>query len=298
MAGTLEQLSNDLAAVVQNASASVVRVSARRRQPASGIVWSADGLIITANHVVERDENIRIGLPDGSKTTASLVGRDPGTDIAMLRVEAAGLAPANWADESALKVGHLVVAVGRPEETPQATLGIISALDGEWRTMGGGAVTSFVQTDVVMYPGFSGGPLVSAEGPFAGMNSSALVRGMSVALPPATLRRVAEALATHGRVRRGFLGISAQPVRLPAGIAGQLDQETALLLISVEPNSPADAAGMTLGDVLVSLDGNRIRHMDDLMGALAGDRAGKSVPASVVRGGQVQELTVTIGERE
>ena len=193
MAGTLEQLSNDLAAVVQNASASVVRVSARRRQPASGIVWSADGLIITANHVVERDENIRIGLPDGSKTTASLVGRDPGTDIAMLRVEAAGLAPANWADESALKVGHLVVAVGRPEETPQATLGIISALDGEWRTMGGGAVTSFVQTDVVMYPGFSGGPLVSAEGPFAGMNSSALVRGMSVALPPATLQRVAEA---------------------------------------------------------------------------------------------------------
>jgi len=298
MAGILEQLSNDLGAVVQRAGVGVVRVSARRRQAASGIVWSADGLIVTANHVVERDENIQIGLPDGSKTTAVLAGRDPSTDIAVLKVETSGLTPAVWADERALKVGHLVVAVGRPESTLQAALGIINTLDGEWRTMGGGTVSSFVQSEVVMYPGFSGGPLVSAGGSFVGMNSSALARGMSIALPPATLRSVVETLAAHGRMRRGFLGVSAQPARLPAPIAEQFGQETALLLISVEVGGPAEAAGMMMGDVLVSLDGLRIRHMDDLMGALAGDRVGKTVPASVVRGGQVLELKVTISERE
>ncbi len=298
MAGIFEQLSNDLGEVIQRAGAGVVRVSARRRQAASGIVWSEDGLIVTANHVVERDENIQIGLPDGSKTAAVLAGRDPSTDIAVLKVEASGLTPAVWADERALKVGHLVVAVGRPESTLQAALGIINTLDGEWRTMGGGTVSSFVQSEVVMYPGFSGGPLVSASGSFVGMNSSALARGMSIALPPATLRNVVETLAAHGRMRRGFLGVSAQPARLPTPIAEQVGQETALLLISVEVGGPAEAAGMMMGDVLVSLDGLRIRHMDDLMGALAGDRVGKTVPASVVRGGQVLELKVTISERE
>lgn len=298
MAGIFEQLSNDLGEVIQRAGAGVVRVSARRRQAASGIVWSEDGLIVTANHVVERDENIQIGLPDGSKTAAVLAGRDPSTDIAVLKVEASGLTPAVWADERALKVGHLVVAVGRPESTLQAALGIINTLDGEWRTMGGGTVSSFVQSEVVMYPGFSGGPLVSASGSFVGMNSSALARGMSIALPPATLRNVVETLAAHGRMRRGFLGVSAQPARLPTPIAEQVGQETALLLISVEVGGPAESAGMMMGDVLVSLDGLRIRHMDDLMGALAGDRVGKTVPASVVRGGQMLELKVTISERE
>jgi len=298
MASVLEQISNDMAALVAATGQSIVRVDGRRRQAASGIVWSADGLIITAHHVVERDENVRIGLPDGETVTATVVGRDPSTDIAVLRAQAGSLQPATWLGDQEIAVGHLVVAVGRPETTPQATLGVISALDGEWRTMHGGTISRFIQTDVVMYPGFSGGPLVSASGGIIGMNSSVLARGISVTLPATTLRRVAEALTTHGRVRRGFLGVSAQPARLPESIAGQLGQETALILISVEKGSPAEQAGMMLGDVLVELNGTKIRHMDDLMGTLSADITGKTVGSKVVRGGTIVGAQVTIGERE
>jgi S1-C subfamily serine protease len=298
MAEVLQNLSNDLAATVEAAGKSIVRVAARRRQSASGIVWSADGLIVTAHHVVERDENIKIGLPDGSATTATLVGRDPTTDVAVLRVEANGLTPANWADAAEMRVGHLVVAVGRPEDSVQATLGIVSSLDGGWRTAAGGTIDTYVQTDVVMYPGFSGGPLVSASGPFLGLNSSALLRGVSVTIPAATLRRVVEALLAHGKVKRGFLGVSAQPVRLPQNVVDTAGQETGLLLVSVESGSPADKGGLLLGDTLIGLDGEKVRHMDDLMAALSGDRVGKTVSVRALRGGQFQEFQVLIGERE
>jgi S1-C subfamily serine protease len=298
MAEVLQSLSNDLAATVETAAQSIVRVEGRRRQPASGIVWSSDGLIVTAHHVVERDENIKVGLPDGSKVVATLVGRDPTTDIAVLRVQSGGLTPANWGEADSMRVGHLVVAVGRPDDSVQATLGILSSLDGGWRTVAGGTIDSYVQTDVVMYPGFSGGPLVSAAGPFLGMNSSALLRGVSVTIPAATLRRVADALLTHGKVKRGFLGVSAQPVRLPQNIAESVGQETGLLLVSVEPGSPAAAGNLLLGDTLIGLDGEQVRHMDDLMALLSGDRVGKSVEARVIRGGQVQTFQLTVAERE
>ncbi len=296
MSSILQQLSSDMAASVSTASASVVRVEGRRRQAASGIVWSAGGLIVTAHHVVERDE-VRVGLPDGQTAQGAVIGRDPTTDIALLRVQAEGLTPAVWAEAASVAVGQLVLAVGRPERAPQATLGVLSALDGEWRTMGGGAVSAFMQTDVVMYPGFSGGPLVGADGAMIGMNSSALVRGLSITLPAETLPRVVDALNREGRVRRGFLGVSAQPARLPAAAATEAGQETALLLISVEAGSPAEAAGMSLGDVLILLDGVRIRHMDDLLAVLAGNRTGKAVTARVMRGGKMLDLSVTIGER-
>ena len=298
MAEVLQSLSNDLAATVETAARSIVRVEGRRRQPASGIVWSADGVIVTAHHVVERDENIRIGLPDGSKVAATLVGRDPTTDIAVLRVQAGDLTPASWAEADSMRVGHLVVAAGRPEDSVQATLGILSSLDSGWRTVAGGLIDSYVQTDVVMYPGFSGGALVSAAGPFLGMNTSALLRGVSITIPAATLRRVAETLQAHGKVKRGFLGVSAQPVRLPQSIADSAGQETGLLLVSVEPGSPAEAGSLLLGDTLIGLDGEKVRHMDDLMGLLSGDRVGKSVEARVLRGGQIQTLQVTVAERE
>lgn len=298
MADVLQSLSDDLAAAVESAGQSIVRVEGRRRQSASGIVWSADGLIVTAHHVLERDEGVSIGLPNGETVTASLVGRDPTTDIAVLRAEASGLTPASWVEIGAVKVGHLVLALGRPDADVQATLGVISALDKEWRTHAGGRIDTYVQTDVVMYPGFSGGPLVSAGGAMIGMNSSALARGMSVTLPAATIKRVAETLAKHGRVKRGFLGVSAQPVRLPDNIASSVGQETGLMLAAVEPDSPAATGGLLLGDVIVGIGGEAVRHMDDLLASLSGDRVGVSVPVRVVRGGQVQELQVTIGERE
>lgn len=298
MADVLQSLSDDLAAAVESAGQSIVRVEGRRRMSASGVVWSADGLIVTAHHVVEHDEGIKVGLPNGETVTASLVGRDPTTDIAVLRAEASGLTPANWLEIGSVKVGHLVLALGRPDADVQATLGVISALDKEWRTHAGGRIDTYVQTDVVMYPGFSGGPLVSAGGAMIGMNSSALARGVSVTLPSATIKRVAETLAKHGRVKRGYLGVSAQPVRLPEGIASSTGQETGLMLAAVEPDSPASSGGLFLGDVIVAIGGEAVRHMDDLLAALSGDRVGVSVPMSVVRGGQVMEFQVTIGERD
>jgi S1-C subfamily serine protease len=297
MANTFESLSMDMANAAEQAGSRLVRVQARRRQSATGIIWSNDGLIVTAHHVVEREEGIRIGLPDGSTTTAALVGRDPTTDIAVLKAEAGGLTPATWAELDGVRVGQLVLALGRPEAGVQATLGVISAVDGGWRTMAGGAIDAYVQTDVVMYPGFSGGPLVGANGAFIGMNSSALVRGASVTLPAATLRRVADSLKAHGRVRRGFLGVNAQAVRLPTSQVEALGQETGLLLAAVEPNSPAEAGGLMVGDILVSVDGQPVRQMDDLMAALAGDRVGKQVTVRYVRGGQTAEAPVTVGER-
>ncbi len=298
MEQVLANLSDALAATVEASGPSVVKVDARDRLAASGIVWSADGVVVTAHHVVERDDDIGIGLPDGRTVAATLVGRDPTTDLAVLRAEAGGLTPPTWSDASGARVGHLVLAVGRPGHKAMATLGIISALSEQaWRTPAGGQVDRYVQTDVVMYPGFSGGPLVDARGQVLGLNTSALLRGVSLAVPAATLRRVVETLLVHGRVRRGYLGVGAQPVRLPAALAQQLGQEAGLLLLSVEPGGPAEQGGLLLGDTIVALGGQPVVAMDDLLDGLSGERVGVSVPVRVVRGGQVQDLTVVIGER-
>jgi S1-C subfamily serine protease len=297
MAKVLQDFSNALADIVAEAGKGVVGVDARRRMPATGIVWTADGVIVTAHHVVERDENIGVGLPDGKAVPATLVGRDPSTDLAVLRVQATGLQASAQADVDSLRVGHLVLALGRPGESIQSTHGIISAVGGSWHTPAGGPVDHYVQTDVVMYPGFSGGPLVDMAGQVIGLNTSGALHGVSLAIPVPTLRRVVDALLTRGRIARGYLGVGAQPVRLPAALSEQLGQETGLLIVSVEPGSPADKGGLLLGDTLVGLDGQPLRQMDDLMTLLSGDRVGQSVSLRIVRGGKVQELTVTIGER-
>lgn len=297
MSNTLTSLSEALAAAVEAAEPAVVRVEARRRLPASGIVWSADGLIVTAHHVVEQDDNIRVGLPDGQTAPASLIGRDPATDLALLRTKARDLAAGAWAAAETLRVGHLVLALGRPGQTVMATLGIVSALKRDWRTPAGGHFDHYLQTDALMYPGFSGGPLVDATGRIVGLNSSALLRGISLAVPAATVRRVADALLAHGRVKRGYLGVSAQAVRLPASLAAQLGQETGLLLGSVEPGSPAERGGLFMGDTIVALAGHPVRHLDDLLALLSSDRVGQSVPVRIVRGGQIMEIGVVIGEQ-
>lgn len=297
MSEVLTNLSDALAAAVETAGASVVRVEGRRRIPASGIVWSADGIVVTANHVVEQDENIGIGLPDGREVAATLVGRDPTTDLAVLRGHISGLQPAGRLAAEGLRVGHLALALGRPGQGIMATLGIISALSKDWRTPAGGQLDHYLQTDVVMYPGFSGGPLVNAAGQVIGLNTSALLRGASLAIPAATVGRVVETLLAHGHIRRGYLGIGAQVVRLPDGLAEQLEQETGLLLGSVEPGSPAERGGLFMGDTIVTLDGQHVRHLDDLFALLSGDRVGASVPVHVIRGGQVVEAHVIIGEQ-
>ncbi|MDX9830408.1 MAG: trypsin-like peptidase domain-containing protein [Anaerolineae bacterium] len=297
MSDFLRNLSDAMAGIVESAGRSVVRVEGRRRLAASGVVWSAEGVILTAHHVVHADDEIGIGLPDGNSAGARLVGRDPSTDLAVLRTDAPGLVAVERTAGQELHVGHLVLALGRPGRTAQATLGIVSALGGEWRTPAGGLVDRYLQTDVVMYPGFSGGPLVDVGGRLVGMNTSALLRGVSLSVPVPTLERVVESLLTHGRVRRGYLGVGAQPVRLPQAIAQQLGQETGLLLASVNAGGPADTAGLLLGDTLVALDGQPLRHMDDLVASLGGERIGQEARIRLLRGGQIQEIGVVIGSR-
>jgi S1-C subfamily serine protease len=298
MSNFLSTLSNELAATVESAAAAVVRVEGRRRLAASGMVW-ADGVVVTAHHVLQNEEGLQVGLPNGQTAAASLVGRDATTDLAVLRVDAPG---AGWQAATRAttqtQVGHLVLAVGRPGHTPQATLGIVSAVSQQpWRTPAGGELDHYLQTDVVMFPGFSGGPLVNAAGEVVGLNTSALLRGVSLTVPHATMSRVVDALLAHGRVRRGYLGLSTQPVRLPAAVAQTAGQETGLLLVSVEPNSPADHAGLLLGDTILTFDGAPVRHHDDLLAQLGSRRVGQQAQVRLLRGGQVQDLTVLVGEK-
>jgi S1-C subfamily serine protease len=295
--GLLAQLSDELAAAVETAGRSIVRVNGRRRQAASGLVWAADGLIVTADHVIERDEELTVGLPDGREVKATIVGRDPGTDLAVIKAEASGLTPITPAD--GVKVGSIVLAVARPGESTSATLGVVSAVGGQVRTMRGGQLDGFIRTDAILYPGYSGGALIDTNGAAVGLSTSHFGQGAGFAIRIGTVQRVAEALRTGGRVKRGYLGVSSQPVALPAAIKQQLslEQESALLLVGVEPGGPAEQGGLLIGDLLIALGGDPIRDTDDLQRALGSDRVGQSVPARVVRGGQATDLSLTIGER-
>ena len=208
-----------------------------------------------------------------------------------------GLAPAGWIDAQDLHVGNLILALGRPGQTVQATLGIVSALGGAWHTMAGGEIDRYLQTDVVMYPGFSGGPLAAADGRLAGINSSALARGVSVTVPSATVRRVVDTILAHGHMPRGYLGVGIQPVRLGEALAAELGQNTGLMVMSVESDTPAAQAGVLQGDVLVSLDGAAVRQMDDLQNLLTGERVGKTVVLRLLRAGGLVEVAATIGQK-
>lgn len=297
MTAILSDVSEALADVVAAAGPSVVRVEGRQRVPASGAAWSADGLVVTAHHVLETDDAVTIGLANGERRQATLVGRDPTTDIALLRVQGGGIEAGRWADTPTIRVGHMVLALGRPGGALRATLGIVSALGDAWRTPAGGSVDQYLQSDVVMYPGFSGGPLVNVSGSLLGINTSMVLRGISLTLPTSTVRRVAQTLLEHGRVRRGFLGVSVQPVRLPKALAQTLSQETGLLVTGVEVGGPADQGGMILGDILVRMDEEHIRRVEDLLAFLGGERAGTRAAARIVRGGALQGVSVSVGER-
>lgn len=294
---TLIEVSHAMGETVEAASSAVVRVNGRRRIPASGITWSEDGLIITANHVLRRDKKITVGLADGTQASAQLVGRDPSTDLALLKVDATNLFNLKAAEDDAVKVGNLVLALGRPGASIQATLGIVSAVGSGWHTRRGGQADRIIQTDVLMYPGFSGGPLVTAAGALVGLNSSALVHGVSVTLPASTLERVVNALQQHGRVRRGYLGVSTQIVRLQENIRQELGQKSGLLIVGVEADSPADQAKLTIGDTIVKLGSTTIRRHDDLLSELVSADFDAKTPLTIVRGGEIQTLNVKIGEQ-
>lgn len=292
---TFSELSDSMAAAVQAAGPGVVRVEARRRLPATGLVW-AEGIVVTASHAVDDEANIHVGA-EGESIPASLVGRDPSTDLAVLRLQSSLGQPLPLAPEAALRPGHLVLALGRPGRSLRASLGLLGHVGGPWRTLGGTPVEHFLEPDLVMYPGFSGGPLLSAAGQVLGINTTGLRRSGVITLPAAAVQAVAAALIEHGHMRRAYLGVGSQPVRLPQGIAAEVGQETGLLINSVEPGSPAEKGGLLLGDTLIALDDQPLRHMDDLFLFLSGDRVGQNVRARVVRGGAVQSLSLTLGDR-
>ncbi len=293
----MEAQVNTFVSAIEKIGSSVVRVSARRSYDLSGVVWGTDGVVVTTSRAVEREEDVRVTLADGRTVAATLAGRDPGTDLAVLRADTEGLSVPEWAETDGLKVGQFALIVGRPGENVQATSGIVSALGGEWRTRMGGRIEHFLKTDANTFPGFSGGPLVNLEGAVLGINSSALTRGDSVTLPTATVRRVVGALLEHGGLRRGYLGLGGQPVRLPENLSDTLGKRAGLLITSVAPGSPAADAGFVLGDTLVLFDGESVHQPAHLLALLDETRIGKSVPVTFIRGGQVQELSVMVGER-
>ena len=332
MASMLQDLSNDMADLVEGAAESVVQVDARRRLPASGIAW-ADDLVVCAQHAVELEDDISVAGADGQRLRASLVGRDPRIDLALLRVEAP-LKPASWAASDDLRAGNLVMALGRPRRNIRASLGIVTGvarsadakgqikrmkaqfraqMKGDKRRWKGrkwrkrfawdGAGWGFalagglVLTDVVMYPGFSGGPLLGVDGKLYGMNTSGLPGGVSAAIPLASIRESVAALLSKGKIQTGYLGVGAQTAQLPEAAAQSLGQEAGLLIVSVEADSPAANAGLLVGDILTALDGDAVEHIDELQAALAGLEAGAEVGIQFARGGELQEARVIIGER-
>lgn len=290
-------MSNAMAEITSRAAPAVVSVSGRRRRPASGVIWSDEGLIVTANHVVERDENIIVSTAHGEEHTAELVGRDPNTDLALLRIPAAGHHVATWATIQDLATGQLILALGRPGGSIQATLGVISSIEGPWRHRGGGHFDAYIQTDVTMYPGFSGGPLLTATGTFAGINSSALARGVSVTIPASTVQKTVNALLTHGHIPRAFLGIGVQPVQLQSELSAERAQETGLMVMSIEAGGPAASAGLLQGDILLRIDEQPLRTVDDLQNWLSETNADIQFSLELLRSGALRTIEATVGSR-
>ncbi len=282
---SLSAFSDGLAAAVEAASAFTLLVDARKRYPASGIAYAAD-LVLTADHVVTRDEDIRVGLPDGKRVAATVAGRDPGSDLALLRLSEKTLTPAKT-DKGPARIGQIVLALGRPSEAGiQASFGIVTAIGGPVRTWRGGLLEQYLQTEATPYPGFSGGPLINAAGEVLGLNTSGLTRGAALTIPISVAWVIADSLAKHGTVKRGYLGVRTQPV------------ETGLLVLWLEKDGPAEQGGLLVGDILTKVNGQSLRDADDLFAALTSETVGKKTDVEILRGGQPQILKVTVGERK
>ncbi|HEU5013161.1 MAG TPA: trypsin-like peptidase domain-containing protein [Roseiflexaceae bacterium] len=292
----LSALSNDMADAVEQAGKALVLVNGRQRQPASGVVFGQN-LVLTADHVLEREDNLTILTEDNRTLAAQFAGRDSSSDLAVLRVDGVGIDPAAPASAEA-RVGQLVLAVGRPSSNGvMASLGIVSGVGGPLRTRRGGMLERFIQTDATPYPGFSGGPLIGSNGAVLGLTTTGLIGGVTLAIPSVIAWRIGETIANQGYIKRGYLGISSQPVQIPEAQRAGREQDHGLLIVRVEDNSPAQQGGLLLGDILVALDGQTVTDTDDLQALLAGERVDTTVPVEVLRGGNLQTLQVQIGRR-
>lgn len=286
-------LSNELAAAVEHASRAVLGVNGRRRFGSTGVHWRP-GLVVTADHTVEVDEDITVTSPDGRTLAATVAGRDPAIDLAILKVDAGELAVAEIANADAVRVGHIVLAVGRG---PRASWGVISAI-GEGRR-DRTAAGDLLSLDLTLYPGFSGAPVVDVRGRVVGIATSGASRHFQLGIPAAIVNGVVDELVRRGRIPRAYLGVGTQPVRLAEGLRERLgiEQSTAVIIIDVQSDSPAAAAGLLIGDIIITLGGVRITEPGDLRAVLRPQRVGETVIASVLRGGEPRDVPLTVGER-
>jgi S1-C subfamily serine protease len=299
MGNTLAALSNDLASAVERAGHSIVAVHARHRFSSGGVVWGP-GVIVTADHTIKRDEEIKVTLPGGQTAPAKLAGRDPGTDLALLSVDGETPPMPEFAPTESLQPGNIVLAVARSTEGGlSATMGVVSTVSGPTRTWRGGSLDQLIRLDITLFPGSSGGAVVDTQGRVIGIASSALSRIAGIAIPVKTVDRTADELARKGYIARGYLGVALQRVSLPEHLRGTLRSPAAsgLMILTVEPGGPAEKAGVLLGDILISLDGKPLGEADDLQEALRPESVGRAVNALVLRGGSPAELQIKVGER-
>ena len=310
-AGALDAYSRTITRAVEIAGPSVVKLDVAHGAPArrsrnaqgSGFVFTGDGLILTNSHVVHHATRIRVSLQDGRELPADLVGDDPDTDLAVVRVSAHDLVAAEFGDSSALRQGQIVVAIGNPLGfQTTVTAGIVSALGRTLRSTTGRLMDAIVQTDAALNPGNSGGPLVDGRGRVVGVNTAVILpaQGICFAIPSNTAQWVASQLIRDGRVRRAFLGIGGQHVTLHRRIVREhgLASNQALMVVHVETGSPAGVAGLQEGDVLVAFAGQPVANVDDLHRLLGEQFIGAPSPLTVLRRGQKHELTITPAESQ
>jgi S1-C subfamily serine protease len=309
-AALLDAYSRAVIDVVETVSPAVVRLDvhsveqARQGGSGSGVIVSPDGLVVTNSHVVGGASRIRATTADGQRLTAHVVGDDPDTDLALVRInESVTLPFAPLGDSRRLKRGQLVIAIGNPlgfEST--VTAGVVSALGRSLRASTGRLIDDLIQTDAALNPGNSGGPLVSSHGEVVGINTAIIMgaQGICFAIAANTAKFVLGELVRHGRVRRGYIGISAAQTRLPQRLRheGGVTQDSAVVVAGVEPASPADRAGLVAGDVMLALDGQAVTGADDLIRILTGDKIGRKVELDVPREGERRRLALTPEERQ
>jgi S1-C subfamily serine protease len=295
----LETISNEFASAAEKAGGSVVAVHARRWMPTSGIEWKK-GVVVTVHHGVQRDEDIKVLLDGGRAVSAKLAGRDPSTDIAVLRIEEGSSGASRFGDSTSLKLGHLVLALGRTRRGDLvASSGIIGGISGEWRNRRGGQLDQHIRLDLALYPGFSGGPLLNARGEIVGVNTRGLGHGRAVTVPVATVNRVVEELLEKGHIARPYLGIAMQPVKVPENMRSKLPAQTrvGLLVTHVESGGPAEKAGVLLGDVLFEVGGKTVEHIDAIQDSLATAKIGDVLQIRVIRAGEIKPVSISLGER-
>ncbi|MGH9314550.1 MAG: S1C family serine protease [Vicinamibacterales bacterium] len=292
----LSVISESMADAVASAAPAVVQVQGRRR-PASGVVYQTD-VVLTTARALGRDDGVRVRTHDGRMIDAELAGWDPATGLVVLRASGLGLPPAARADLSP-RVGHLALAIARSwSNAVTASAGIVAVIGGPLRTGRGRAIDEVIRTTAPMHDGFAGGAFVNTSGAVIGVTTAAAIRGLAVVIPAAIAWKTATDVLEHGSPKRGFLGIAGQPVRLGARQRGDSPREGALLVTSVTPGSPADEGGVLVGDVILEFDGHAVESPEELLELLTGDRVGRVAPLRVLRGGQAQDLRVTVGTRE